>query len=601
MKKYWQALILLGLMTFLIVMRIPLGFSTGEISEQNNIEKALTVVQAQTSSPQEGEIAPNIPENSDNINQQAVPVILNGETLFSYSSEIKGFSAEKRAERAAQKIETIAKNFVIPIDSLKIVEFEGLRVIATEEDSVFTLLEADAQAANRPLDELATEYLQKVQNAIAQYRQQNRVKIPVRRIVAAVIEVLIVIALLTLLNKMLTRLYRQIEVWETTFFRPLRIQGLQLISVEQEANLLTGLVKLVYWGIVGTIIFIYLSLLTRYLPQTKGLGETIFNFIYSLLANAGKAAIAYLPNLFSIFLTIAFANYIIRFCRLFFNAIDTGTLSLPGFYSDWARPTQRLMVILISAFTLVVIFPLLPGAGSPAFRGISIFVGALFTLGGASAIANLVGGFIIIYTRAFQVGDRVQIANVKGDILEKTILSTRIRTTKNEIITIPNANLITSNIKNFTTALRDIDQPLILHTTITLGYDVPWRQVHQVLIEAARSSPSVLEDPAPFVLQTALGDFSVSYELNAYTNQPSLMPQIYSQLHQNIQDKCNEAGIEILSPQYSALRDGNQHTIPEDYLPQNYTAPGFRFNPLGQLLNRPGNQGNPQQSTDSQE
>ena len=601
MKKYWQALSFLVVITFFIVIRIPSVSSTGEISWQNHVEKTLAIVQAQASYQNAGDIAPEIPEQSDKSNQQDVPVMLNGETLFSYSSQIKGLPAQKRAQRTAQEIEAIAKNFMIPIDALKIVELEGLRVIATEEDLVFTLIEADAQAANRPLDELATEYLQTVKDAIAQYRKQNSFKIPVRRILSVVIEIIIVIALVILLNKMVNRIYRQIEMWRTTLFRPLRIQSLQLFSVDQEANLLSGLVKLIYCGIVGVLLFIYLSLLTRYLPQTRKLGETSFNYLYTLLANAGKAMIAYLPNLFSILLTIVFAFYIIRFCRLFFNAIDTGTLSLPGFYQDWAKPTEKLLVILISAFTLVVIFPLLPGADSPAFRGISIFVGALFTLGGASAIANLVGGFIIIYTRAFQVGDRVKVGDVKGDILEKTILSTRIRTVKNEIITIPNANLITSNIKNFTTALRDINEPLILHTTITLGYDVPWRQVHQVLIDAARASSSVLEDPAPFVLQTALGDFSVSYELNAYTNQPSLMPQIYSQLHQNIQDKCNEAGIEILSPQYSALRDGNQHTVPEDYLPQDYEAPGFRFNPLNQLLNQPTNQGNQQKNIDNQD
>lgn len=596
MKRHWQALSFLVIITFLIVIKIPLLSSTEILSRQNNI----AIVQAQTSSPNSVEIAPKIPEQPANNNQQ-VPVMLNGETLFSYSPQIKGFSAQKRAERTAQEIEAVAKNFAIPPESIKIVELEGIRVIATEENSLFTLLEADAQVANRSLDELATEYLQKVQNAIAKYREGNRVKIPVKRIISAALEVIVVITLLFLLNKMLNRINRQIQLWKTTVFRPFRIQSLQIFSVDQEANLLSGLVRLLYWGIVATILFIYLSLLTRYLPQTEKLGDTIFNYLHSLLVNMGKAIIAYLPNLFSILVTIIITFYIIRFCKLIFNAIDAGTLSIPGFYQDWAKPTERLLVILISAFSLVIIFPLLPGANSPAFRGISIFVGALFTLGGASAIANLVGGFIIIYTRAFQVGDRVQIAEVKGDILEKTILSTRIRTAKNEIITIPNANLITSNIKNFTTALRDINEPLILHTTVTLGYDVPWRQVHQVLIESAHSSPSILEEPAPFVLQTALGDFSVSYELNAYTNNPSIMPQIYSQLHQNIQDKCNEAGIEILSPQYSALRDGNQHTIPEDYLPQNYTAPGFRVNPLDQLLNRSANQSNQQNPRDNQE
>ncbi len=598
MKKYWQALSLLLLITFLIVIRTPLVSSQGEISWSSDVEQTLSIFQAQATSPSNVEIIPEISEKQatpNNNNKQEIPVILDGEILFNYSSEIKGLPVEDRVQQTTKKIEEVANNSAIPIDSLKIVELEGLRVIATEQDIVFTLLEADAKAANRPLNELAESYLQKVKDAIAQHRQQRSLKRLLMPILLVVIETIIVIVLLILLNKILTRINRHINAWRSTLFRPLRIQSLQLFSVDQEAHLSLGLIKLIYWVIVAVILFMYLSLLTRYLPQTQGLGKAIFSSLYMVLRIATKAAIDYLPNLFTIILTLIIAFYIIRFCRLFFNALDTGTLSLPGFYQDWARPTGRLTVILISAFALVIIFPLLPGAQSPAFRGISIFVGALFTLGGASAIANLVGGFIMIYTRAFRVGDHVQVGDVKGDIIEKTILSTRIRTSKNEIVTIPNANLLNSNIKNFTTAFREIDEPLILHTTITLGYDVPWTQVHQVLIEAARISPLILEDPAPFVLQTNLGDFSVSYELNVYTDRPSKMPKIYSQLHQNIQDKCNEAGIEILSPQYSALRDGNQHTIPEDYLPQDYTAPGFRVHPLDGSLNQPFDRANQQQ------
>ncbi|MDJ0576505.1 MAG: mechanosensitive ion channel family protein [Xenococcaceae cyanobacterium MO_234.B1] len=602
MKKYWQALSLLVLITFLIFIRTPLVSSQGEISWSSNVENSLGIVQAQANSQSDGEIVPEIPQKQapPKNNKQDVPVILDGKTLFNFSP-IEGLPPEQRAKTAANRIERVAKNLAIPIDSIEIEKIDGLRLISTEQQLLFALIEADARAANRPLDELAEEYLQKVQDAIAQYREKYGLEQLVMRIVLAVIEVTIAIVLLILLRKILNRIYRQIEAWRSSLFRPLRIQSWQLISVDQEANLFLGLVKLIYWVIVAVIVFIYLSSLTRYFPQTKRLGQGIFDSLSTVLRRAGEAALSYLPNLFSILLTIVVAYYLIRFCRRFFNAIDTGNLSLPGFDQDWGRPTGRLMVFLIFALALAIIFPLLPGAGSPAFRGISIFVGALFTLGGASAIANLVGGFVIIYTRAFRIGDRVQVGDVKGDILEKTILSTRIRTPKNEIVTIPNANIINSNIKNFTTAFREINQPLIVHTTITLGYDVPWRQVHQVLINAARNCPSILEDPAPFVLQTSLGDFSVSYELNVYTNQPSMMSEIYSQLHQNIQDKCNEAGIEILSPQYSAMRDGNQNTIPEDYLPKGYSAPGFRVHPLPQLLNQPSHQANQQKPIDNKE
>lgn len=599
MKKYWQVLSLLFLIIFLIIIKTPSLSLLGKI-DRSSLDNSLGIVIAQAGSQNQEEIAPEIPEQqtSSPKNKQDIPVIVDGETLFNYSSEIEGFPAEARANQTAQKIEEVAKDAAIAIDSLKIVQLEGLRVITAAEEPVVTLLEADARAANLTLNELAEEYLQKVSNAIARYRERNNWQNSLVPALSAVVELLVVIVLLILLAKVLTRFNRQIDAWRSSLLRPLRIQSLQILSVEQEASLLMGFVRLIYRVVVAVILFVYLSSLTRYFPQTREVGRAIFDYLESGMRTAVKAAIAYLPNLFTIILTIIVAYYIIRFCRLFFSAIDRRTLTLPKFDREWAKPTEKLAIFLIAALAFTVIFPLLPGAQSPAFQGISIFIGALFTLGGASAIANLVGGVVIIYTRAFRVGDFVQIDNVKGDILEKTILSTRIRTSKNKIITIPNANLLVSNIENFTTSFREIERHLILHTTITLGYDVPWRKVHQILIEAARLCPSILKEPDPFVLQTSLGDFAVSYELNAYTDRPSTMSRTYSQLHQNIQDKCNEAGIEILSPQYSAIRDGNQNTIPEDYLPQNYTIPGFRLHPLGQLFNVSGDRGNEQKSMD---
>ena len=595
MQKFWRAFSLWVLVTFLIVIWTPGTFSQVKIDRQSNFNITQDIIQAQVNPPQEQDITPKIPEqqtNSDNNQQsskgQKFPVVLDGETLFYFSSVIQGLDAERRAKDTAQEIKQVAKNFTIPLDSLIIVELEGVRLISSEKDTIFALVEADAREANLSLDRLAEKYLQITKDAIAQYRENYSIEKQVIEIILATIEFIILVVLLILLRKMLHRTHRRIDEWRTSRLRPIGIQGWQLFSVDQEANLLFGLSKLIFWVITVVWIIIYLSFFTLYFPQTKKLGQAILDFFSASLATAGEAVSVYLPNLFFIILTIVVAHYIIRFCKLFFNAIDTGNLSLQGFDRDWAKPTQRLIVILIYAFTLAIIFPLLPGAKSRAFQGVSIFVGALFTLGGASAIANLVGGFIIIYTRAFRIGDHVQIGDVKGDILEKTILSTRIRTPKNKIVTIPNANLLTTNIENFTTAARDINQPIILHTTVTLGYDVSWRKIHQVLIDAALSSPSILEEPPPFVLQTSLGDFAVSYELNAYTNHPSMMPKIYSQLHQNIQDKCNAAGIEILSPQYSAVRDGNQNTIPEDYLPKDYQTPGFRVDLIRKLLNKPG-------------
>jgi small-conductance mechanosensitive channel len=178
--------------------------------------------------------------------------------------------------------------------------------------------------------------------------------------------------------------------------------------------------------------------------------------------------------------------------------------------------------------------------------------------------------------RPFKIGDRIKIADVTGDVIEKTLLVTRLKTVKNEIITIPNSSVLSGNTTNY--SIEANENGLIIHTTVTIGYDVPWPKMHETLITAALRTEAILKEPKPFVLQTSLEDFYVAYQINAYTREASKQALVYSNLHQNIQDCCNEVGIEILSPHYRAARDGNTTTIPADYLPKDYKPPGFNVN-----------------------
>jgi small-conductance mechanosensitive channel len=217
------------------------------------------------------------------------------------------------------------------------------------------------------------------------------------------------------------------------------------------------------------------------------------------------------------------------------------------------------------ALAAVMIFPYLPGADSDAFKGVSIFLGVLLSFGSSGAVSNVVAGAVLTYTNAFRPGDRVQIGETVGDVVERTMLVIRLRTIKNVDVTVPNAAALSSQMINYTAQANT--RGLILHTTVTIGYDAPWRQVHQLLIDAARATEGLLQDPEPFVLQTGLDDFYVRYEVNAYTDRPSEMARTYSLLHQNIQDRFNQAEVEIMSPHYRALRDGSALTIPEGNLP----------------------------------
>ncbi len=176
--------------------------------------------------------------------------------------------------------------------------------------------------------------------------------------------------------------------------------------------------------------------------------------------------------------------------------------------------------------------------------------------------------------RAFRIGDRVKIGEVTGDIIEKTLLVTRVRTIQNEVVSIPNSTVMSNHTINY--SVEAAEKGLIIHTTVTIGYDAPWRQVHQLLIDAALSSDMIEADPKPYVLQTSLDDYYVSYQINAHTKSPNKQALIYSSLHANIQDIFNKAGVEIMSPHYKALRDGNETTIPAAHLPKDYSAPVFR-------------------------
>ncbi len=378
----------------------------------------------------------------------------------------------------------------------------------------------------------------------------------------------------------------RIPGWKGTLIKPVRLKTIEILSAERIVELIELSVRVVHVSILAVVAYSSITLIFSLFEFTETWAGTLLEYVLVPVGIVLSAFINYLPNLFFILVIVLVTRYLIKFIRLFFLEVARGRIALPGFYVDWAQPTYKIVRFVAVAFAAIMIFPYLPGSESEAFKGVSIFLGVLFSLGSASAFANIVAGIVLTYMRPFNVGDRVKIADTVGDVVEKSLLVTRVRTVKNVDVTIPNAMVLSSHIINFSSSAED--RGLILHTTITIGYDVPWKKVHQLMVDAASSTQHVLKDPQPFVLQTSLNDYSASYELNAYTDQPNRMALIYSDLHQNIQNKFNEAGVEILSPQYTAVRDGNRTAIPEDYLPKGYSAPAFRIFPFGNTFKKPG-------------
>ncbi|WP_373526559.1 mechanosensitive ion channel family protein, partial [Nostoc sp.] len=505
--------------------------------------------------------------------------------LFVIKASVGSFSAEERSQAVTNRIEMMAKDLTIPVNSLKISEQLGTTNILSGDKVILTITDGDAKAAGKTTQELANEYVQEISTNITKYRQDRSLKNILFGVLYTVISTVVLLIVFKLLNQTFKKIFNWVSNWQGRSIPAVRIQNVEILPASRITYILNQIFKTIRLLLVLGILFIYVPLVLSFFPWTRKISTNLLNYLFLALEGAIEASFAYLPKLIYLTIIIVCAYYIIKFIRPIFRELGNGNLSLPGFYPEWAEPTFKLALFLITALSLVVALPFLPGFGSPAFQGISVFLGVLLSLGSSAAVANIVAGVILIYTRAFRIGDRIKINDAIGDIVEKTLFVTRIRTVKNVVITIPNGTVLTSQIINYSALAQDPDYYLVLHTTVTLGYDVPWRKVHQVLTDAALATSQILTEPTPFILQTSLDDFYVSYEINAYTSKPGLMARIYSELHQNIQDKCNEADIEILSPHYSAIRDGNQITIPENYLSKDYKAPGFRLSPQGNLLN----------------
>ena len=250
-----------------------------------------------------------------------------------------------------------------------------------------------------------------------------------------------------------------------------------------------------------------------------------------------------------------------------FAAIDDNRLQIKGFETDWAWPTYRIVRMGIIVFALVIAYPFIPGSDSAAFKGVSVLLGVLFSLGSTSVISNVIAGYTMTYRRAFRIGDRVKIGDTVGDVAEMRILVTHVRTPKNEEVVIPNSTILNGEVTNYSTLARD--QGLILHTTVGIGYDVPWRQVEAMMLSAAEKTEGLLKEPQPFIRQKSLGDYAVNYELNAYCGNASQMIELYTKMHRNIQDVFNENGVQIMSPAYKA-DPAEPKVVPKERW---YTAP----------------------------
>jgi small-conductance mechanosensitive channel len=495
------------------------------------------------------------------------PVILDGEILFQVRG-VSAFPAEERARRISERIDGFASDVNRPIQSLRLVEEKEITMIFAGDQALTGVINADGLLEGGVEREvLARVYLKQIAEAVERHRETRKP-----------INILIHIAFSLLATAILAfawwgtrwvfdRLDAVIERRYKERVKDLKVQKVIIIQAHQMWAGFRGSMHGIRAFLLFLLIYAYLNFVFRQFPWTAYIGKQLFNIILDPIRVIVRGSLSSFPSLVFLVILVVLLRYLLKFGKLVFANLSIGKVIWPGFDREWAWPTYRIFRTFVIAFGIVVGYPYIPGSTSEAFKGITIFLGVLLSLGSSSIIGNILAGYTLVYRRTFQEGDRIKVNEILGDVMERRILTTRIRSLKNEEIIVPNSEILNSHVTNYSTAARE--KGLILHTTVGIGYETPWRQVEAMLIEAADRTPGLLKDPPPFVLQLALGDFCVTYELNVYCDRPYYMMELYTGLSQNILDVFNEHGVQIMTPAYMA--DPEQlKIVPKD---QWYTPP----------------------------
>ena len=493
-----------------------------------------------------------------------IPVIVEGDTLYYLFAKRGGHTPQQRAEMNAAAITELGKRFNLQPDSVYIESSDIVTDLMYGNKVLSSFTDQDGLWEGCSRDQLAAAKRKVIVDKLKVMKDEHSLWQLGKRVLYFILVIVGQFLLFKLTIWLFNKLKARIQRLKDTKLKPISIQDYELLDTQKQVNLLVFLASLLRYAVMLLQLILTVPLLFAIFPQTKDLAYKLFSYIWEPIKSIFLGIVEYIPNLFTIFVIWLAVKYLVRLVRYLASEIQSERLKIGGFYADWAMPTFHIVRFLLYAFMIAMIYPYLPGSKSGVFQGISVFVGLIVSLGSSTVIGTIIAGLVITYMRPFKLGDRIKLNDTTGNVIEKTPLVTRIRTPKNEVVTIPNSFIMSSHTVNFSQSARDYG--LIIHSEVSIGYDIPWRKTHQLLIEAALNTPGVVDDPRPFVLETSLQDYYPVYQVNAYIKDANQLAQVYSDLHQNIQDRFNEEGIEIMSPHYIATRDGSETTIPKDDL-----------------------------------
>jgi small-conductance mechanosensitive channel len=488
------------------------------------------------------------------------PVKIDGKVLF-YVKGIKSFPSEERADAIARRIDRVASDPLIPVDSVKILATEGQLKIYAGKEHIMIITSADAIQEGINQTVLANWIVKKIKDAIISYRDLRSSPVVVRSMFHALGAVLLFSVCLFVFLWLIKRLNRRLENRIKTKVTSLESKSFNIIQSAHLWKAISMVFRTLKIVVIVIITAVFLQYTLGLFPLTMGIASYTLSLFMDPLIAMGKGFISFLPSLAFLFIIYLVTRYLLKLIKLFFTSIHEGGIKLVKFENEMALPTYKILRLVIIVFALVIAYPYIPGSETSAFKGISVFLGVLLSLGSSSFISNIIAGYSMTYRAAFKIGDLIQVDDQIGFVEEQRLLVTRLRSRKNEEISIPNSELLSNNIMNYSKRAKDLG--LILHTSVGIGYETPWRLVETMLKLAAARTEGLLKEPPPFVLKQSLDTFAITYHINAYCDDPSNMYNYYNLLHQNILDVFNENNVQIMTPAYEGDPE-KPKVVPQD-------------------------------------
>lgn len=491
------------------------------------------------------------------------PLVVDGDTLFYLYARNGGITPELRVKAAEEMIIGLGHRLTLQVDTFYVFEGDFSSDIMAAGDVILSITDIDGLWVGKTRSELAADYKDVIQTKVQELHDEYGLRSKLWGLLLACVIVVAQVLLLRLTNRFFLRWKKPVMRYVMPRLNPISLKDYEFLNVHIQGIIVMTVYKILYYLIILLQLLFSIPLLFSIFPETERMTFTVLGYIWNPFKDILFSIFNYIPNLCQIIVIWLCFHYLLRLIHYFANEIETERLKINGFYSDWAKPSYYILRVLLYSLMIVMIWPLLPNSDSQIFQGVSVFIGIVVSLGSTSIVGNLVAGLVMTYMRPFHIGDYIKVDDTVGEVVEKTVLVTRIRTRKNEIITIQNSSLMGSQTSNFTVAARNYG--IIVHTKVTIGYDEPWQKIKDIMESAALSTPGILQNPRPFMMITSLDDFYVEYEINAYTNDAVRLPAIYSELHSNLLRRFFEEGVEIMSPHIYARRDGIDLQMPENY------------------------------------